>query len=182
MCAGGDVDQESEEIKSIVTVIDAMEESNDIMEPESQTELKNLLKAYADGVSMGQIELGKVIVRCIREKINHVGQTLEGIAFKLFDENQEEYLKQELMRNFKITFRVFYDILPYGRFAHLTTNSSILEVLPAHMESVHIIDFDLGEGNQWPQVMEAIAQMKKYLIITSIKLDQDQDLQFHQTR
>ncbi|KAL9992220.1 putative transcription factor GRAS family [Helianthus debilis subsp. tardiflorus] len=49
------------------------------------------------------------------------------------------------------------------------------------MESIHIIDFDLGEGNQWPQVMEAISQMKKYLIITSIKLDQDQDLQFHQT-
>ncbi|MFS7976802.1 hypothetical protein Hanom_Chr10g00896651 [Helianthus anomalus] len=69
MCADGDFDQESEEIQSIVTVIDAMEESNDIMEPESHTELKNLQKAYADGVSMGQIELAKVIVRCIREKL-----------------------------------------------------------------------------------------------------------------
>ncbi|KAF5785506.1 hypothetical protein HanRHA438_Chr10g0441861 [Helianthus annuus] len=61
-----DVDQESEEIQSIITVVDAMEESNDIMEPESQTRLENLLKAYADGVSMGQIDLAKVIVRCIR--------------------------------------------------------------------------------------------------------------------
>ncbi|KAM0028185.1 putative transcription factor GRAS [Helianthus debilis subsp. tardiflorus] len=131
MCADGDVDQESEEIQLIVTVVDTMEESNDIMEPESQTGLKNLLKA-SHGVSMGQIELAKVIVRCIREKINSVGQTLERIAYKLFDENQEEYLKQELMRNFKITFRVFYDILSYGRFAHLTANSTILEVLPCH--------------------------------------------------
>ncbi|MFS7976808.1 putative transcription factor GRAS family [Helianthus anomalus] len=178
-----DNDRESEEIQSIITVAaDAMEESNDVMEPESQTGLENLLKAYADGMSMGQTELTKVIVKCIREKINPVGQTIERIAFKLFDETQEEYIKQESMRNFKIAFRVFYDIFPYGRFAHFTANSTILEAVPAHVESVHIVDFDLGEGSQWPQVIQAIAQMKKSLIITSIKLDQDQDSQFHQTR
>ncbi|KAI3759903.1 hypothetical protein L1987_50288 [Smallanthus sonchifolius] len=177
-----DHDQELEEIQSIVTIADVMEESNDVMEPESETGLENLLQAYADGMSMGQLELAKVIVRCISEKINPVGQTLERIAFNLFVESQEEYLKQESMRNFKMAFRVFYDIFPYGRFAHFTANSTILEVIPTHMESVHIVDFDLGEGSQWPQVIQAIAQMKKSLIITSIKLDQEQDSQFDQTR
>ncbi|KAK1412436.1 hypothetical protein QVD17_33682 [Tagetes erecta] len=177
-----DDDQELEEIQSTVTVADPMEEISDVSEPECQTGLQNLLQAYADSMAMGQMELAKVIVRCISEKINPVGQILERISFNLFVENQEEYLKQESMRNFKKAFRVFYDIFPYGRFAHFTANSTILEAVPTHMESVHIVDFDLGEGTQWPQVIEAIAQMNKSLIITSIKLDQDQDSQFHQTR
>ncbi|KAL8262345.1 hypothetical protein R6Q59_026394 [Mikania micrantha] len=182
LCDDADDDQELEEIQSIVTVVDFMEEPNEVMEPEDQTGLQSLLMAYVESMSMGQIELAKVIVRCISEKINPNGQTLERIAFNLFVENQEEYLKQESIRNFKIAFRVFYDTFPYGRFAHFTANSTILEVVPTHVESVHIVDFDLGEGSQWPQVIEAMAQMNKSLIITSIKLDEDQNSQFVQTR
>ncbi|KAI3732359.1 hypothetical protein L1987_63563 [Smallanthus sonchifolius] len=164
-----------------------MEEYDDVNEPESQTGLQNLLTTYADGISMRQTELAKMIVRCINEKISPIGQTLERVAFNLFqsDENQqEEYLKQESMRHFKTAFRVFYDSFPYGRFAHFTTNSIILEAIPTRVESLHIVDFHLCEGSQWPPLIQAIARIKKSLIITSIKLDQDQDQdsQFDQTK
>ncbi|KAK9069978.1 hypothetical protein SSX86_010376 [Deinandra increscens subsp. villosa] len=170
--------QETEEIQSVVTVGDVMKES----ESESQMGLQNLLEAYADGISMGQIELSKVIVRCINEKTNPSGQILERLAFNLFQNQAEEYLKEESMRNLKMAFRVFYDIFPYGRFAHFTANSIIIESIPTHVESVHIVDFHLGEGCQWPPLIEAVARMNKSLIITSIKLDQDQDSQFDQTK
>ncbi|XP_076945737.1 protein NODULATION SIGNALING PATHWAY 2-like [Bidens hawaiensis] len=177
-----DDDQELEEIQSMITTDDVMEESIDVMEPEPKSGLESLLKAYAEAMSMGQIELAKVIVKCISEKVNPVGQTMERIAFSMFLDNQDEYFKQESMRNFKVAFRVFYEIFPFGRFAHFTANSTILDSVPASVESIHIVDFDLCEGSQWPHVIQAIAQMNKSLIITSIKLDQDQDSQFAQTR
>ncbi|KAJ9545236.1 hypothetical protein OSB04_024943 [Centaurea solstitialis] len=157
--------------------------SSDV-ELESETGLPNLLKAYADAMAMEQRELAKVIARCIGEKVNPIGPALERIAFNLFQhaENQgEEYLKQESMKNFKTAFRAFYDIFPYGRFAHFAANSAILEAIPSHAESIHIVDFDMGEGTQWPSVMEAIARQRKSLTITSVKLE-DHDSGFEETK
>ncbi|KAD7477589.1 hypothetical protein E3N88_00725 [Mikania micrantha] len=155
------------------------------MEFDSQTGTKNLLMAYAEAIRMEQEELAKVIVKCICEKANPNGSPLERIALNLFqpEENQEkEYLFQESLKNFNPAFRVFYDIFPYVRFAHLTAGSAIIEAVPSHVDMVHIIDFDICEGIQWPPVIEAIARIKKSMIITSIKLDhQDQDSQFYQT-
>ncbi|KAI3677654.1 hypothetical protein L6452_36920 [Arctium lappa] len=154
------------------------------MELESETGLPNLLKAYADAMAMEQRELAKVIMRCISEKVNAIGPALERIAFNLFQcaENQrEDYLKQESVRNFKTAFRAFYDIFPYGRFAHFTANSAILEAVPSYVESVHIVDFDMGEGTQWPMVIEAISQQRKSLTITSVKLE-EHDSGFEETK
>ncbi|KAK1437145.1 hypothetical protein QVD17_02931 [Tagetes erecta] len=158
---------------------------DETMEFDSQTGIKNLLMAYADAIEMEQEELAKVIVKCISEKANLNGSPLERIAFNLFqpDENQEKaYLFQESLTNYVPAFRAFYDIFPYARFAHLAAGSTIIEAVPTHVDLVHIIDFDICEGIQWPPVIEAIARLKKSLIITSIKLDQDQDSGFVQTR
>ncbi|KAK1412435.1 hypothetical protein QVD17_33681 [Tagetes erecta] len=158
---------------------------DDVMETDTQTEIENLLTAHAEAMSLGQIELSKVIQKCVCQKASPVGPVLERLALNLFqcDENQEkDYIVQESLRNFKTAFRAFYEIFPYGRFAHFTANSTILESIPIHVTSIHIVDFDLCEGSQWPAVIEAIARIKKPLIITSIKHDQDQNSQFEQKR
>ncbi|GJT49688.1 nodulation-signaling pathway 2 protein-like protein [Tanacetum coccineum] len=162
----------------------SMVHNDDAMEIESQTGHQNLLMAYSEAIGLGQLELAKVIQKCVCQKASPVGPAIERLALNLFKcgENEgEEYLKQESMRNFKTAFRAFYEIFPYGRFAHFTANSAILEAVPTHVESIHIVDFDLCEGSQWPPVIQAIARMKKSLIITRIKLDQDQDWQFEHT-
>nr|XP_043638477.1 protein NODULATION SIGNALING PATHWAY 2-like [Erigeron canadensis] len=182
-------DQDKEEIQSndvsdcvLPEEQSPMEEPYDVMEPEMG--LQNLLKAYAEAMAVGQTELAQVIIRCTSERINPIGSAFERIAFNMFQcaENQEEYLQQESTRNFKSAFRAFYEIFPYGRFAHFTANSAILEAIPTHVESIHIVDFDLGKGSQWPTFIEAVARMKKSLIITNIKLDQDKSSQFEQTK
>ncbi|XP_076959628.1 protein NODULATION SIGNALING PATHWAY 2-like [Bidens hawaiensis] len=157
------------------------EESTEL---DSQAGIKNLLMAYAEAIEMEQHELAKVIVKCISEKASPNGSPLERIALSLFgSENQEKtYLFQESLTNFNLAFRAFYDIFPYSRFAHFTTSSAIIEAVPAHVDSVHIIDFDICEGIQWPPVIEAMARITKSLIITSIKLDQDQDSNFDKIR
>ncbi|KAK9069975.1 hypothetical protein SSX86_010373 [Deinandra increscens subsp. villosa] len=151
----------------------------------SRTGTKNLLMAYAEAIEMEQEELAKAIVKCISEKANPNGSPIERIALNLFqhEENQEKaYLFQESLRNFNPAFRAFYDIFPYVRFAHLTACSAIIEAVPTYVDLVYIVDFDILEGIQWPPIIEAMARIKKSLIITSIKHDLDQDSQFDQTR
>lgn len=141
------------------------------VEIDNQQSILHLLKAYGEAVEENQRELSEVILRSICEKGNPLGETLERLAFNLFEDikRQDDYLKQESMQNFAAAFKAFYQIFPYGRFAHFAANSAILEAMPGDVETVHIVDFDMGEGVQWPPMIEAIGKQHKAVRLTSIK-------------
>lgn len=55
-------------------------------------------------------------------------------------------------------------ITPFIRFSHLTANQAILEAIDQshnlqnqHPHNIHILDFDIMHGVQWPPLMQAIA-------------------------
>uniref|UniRef100_A0A2P2K158 DELLA protein n=1 Tax=Rhizophora mucronata TaxID=61149 RepID=A0A2P2K158_RHIMU len=50
----------------------------------------------------------------------------------------------------------FYETCPYLKFAHFTANQAILEAF-ATESRVHVIDFGLKQGMQWPALMQALA-------------------------
>ena len=50
----------------------------------------------------------------------------------------------------------FYETCPYLKFAHFTANQAILEAF-ASASRVHVIDFSLNQGMQWPALMQALA-------------------------
>jgi len=50
----------------------------------------------------------------------------------------------------------FYESSPYLKFAHFTANHAILEAFAAS-DTVHVIDFGLKDGLQWPAFMQALA-------------------------
>lgn len=50
----------------------------------------------------------------------------------------------------------FYESCPYLKFAHFTANQAILEAF-ATANRVHVIDFGLKQGMQWPALMQALA-------------------------
>ncbi|KAI4387633.1 hypothetical protein MLD38_000052 [Melastoma candidum] len=50
----------------------------------------------------------------------------------------------------------FYESCPYLKFAHFTANQAILEAF-ATASRVHVVDFGLKQGMQWPALMQALA-------------------------
>ncbi|XP_022867808.1 nodulation-signaling pathway 2 protein-like [Olea europaea var. sylvestris] len=145
------------------------------MEMDNETSLRHLIKAYGEATENKQQELARVIVNSIEEKSDPLGKTMERVSFYLFQlkQNQGEYLRQESLRNYRAAFKAFYQGLPYGRLAHFIANSAILEALPDDAETIHIVDFDIEEGIQWPPVIEAISRMHKALKFTMIKSDDE---------
>ncbi|KAI3872129.1 hypothetical protein MKW92_045590 [Papaver armeniacum] len=174
----------SPEVSSISIQPSQLVFPNENMEVDNHLTIPPLLKAYSEAIENEQPELAQVISRRVIDKVSLFGTTVERFACYLFQafetHGDSNYLHQESHKNYEVIFKALYQILPYGKFAHFSANNAILEAIPADTEVVHIIDFDLGEGIQWPPLIEAIG--KQVLVkITSIK-STDGETKFEETK
>lgn len=65
--------------------------------------------------------------------------------------------------------QVLNEACPYMKFAHLTANQAILEVVKG-CESVHIVDFGITHGIQWAALLQAFASQPKKLPPPKLKI------------
>lgn len=56
----------------------------------------------------------------------------------------------------EILYHHFYEACPYLKFAHFMANQAILEAFDGY-DRVHVIDFNLMDGLQWPALIQALA-------------------------
>jgi len=130
------------------------------MEFDNQLSILHLLKAYGEAEEMETKELAGKIMSQLKEKACPFGSTVERLAYYMIQalEGEVDFLWKEASKNYEAAFKTFYQIFPYGRFAHFTANSVILEALPEDADIVHIVDFDVGQGVQWPPMIEDLAR------------------------
>ncbi|PKU76714.1 nodulation-signaling pathway 2 protein-like [Dendrobium catenatum] len=55
--------------------------------------------------------------------------------------------------------QLMQDMSPYISFGHLTANQAILDAVSG-FQQVHIVDFDIKEGLQWPSLIQALVSHK----------------------
>ncbi|XP_057803404.1 protein NODULATION SIGNALING PATHWAY 2-like [Salvia miltiorrhiza] len=138
---------------------------------ENELTLTHLLRAFGEAMNDGNNgSLAKVIVESINEKSSPQGNLIERVAYNMFKSKDGEYLRQESVKNFATALNVLYRSLICGRFAHNAANAAILESIPEDVTVLHIVDFEIGEGIQWPALMEALSRKQKPVVrLTAIK-------------
>ncbi|CAJ1937883.1 unnamed protein product [Sphenostylis stenocarpa] len=149
-----------------------------------ETSLVDLLLTGAEAVEAHNWALASDII----EKLNNASSLRNGDGLLnrlVFFFTQGLYYKStnapELLQHSAVSthtnafcvFQVLQELSPYVKFAHFTANQAILEATEG-VENVHIIDFDIMEGIQWPPLMVDFAMRKgtTSLRITAITVDQ----------
>ncbi|CAM6084952.1 unnamed protein product [Calypogeia fissa] len=131
--------------------------------------LVNLLLACAEAVSTMSISLVNPLFAQLGELASPEGTTLqriaayftEGLAYRCTQLWPHIYqpLPDTLDLNEEDTisaFHVFNHVCPYTKFAHFTANNIILEAFE-RCDRVHVIDFDIKQGLQWPALFQSLA-------------------------
>ncbi|PSR95043.1 Nodulation-signaling pathway 2 protein [Actinidia chinensis var. chinensis] len=145
------------------------------MELDYELSIPHLLNACGEAMESQNTHLVEVILRRLEEKACPRGSAAQRLVYYLIQSLDEDfdYLMQEARKNYEAAFRAFYQIFPYGRFAHFVANSSILEAVPEDAEIIRIVDFDMGEGVQWPPLIEALGNQHRgvrQIQIVSVKI------------
>ncbi|XP_010484588.1 PREDICTED: scarecrow-like protein 4 isoform X2 [Camelina sativa] len=124
-----------------------------------------LLKAIYDCARISDSdpnEASKSLVQ-IRESVSELGDPTERVGF-YFAEALSNRLSPDYStttssseeEDLIISYKTLNDACPYSKFAHLTANQAILEATE-DSNKIHIVDFGIVQGIQWPALLQALA-------------------------
>lgn len=131
---------------------------------ESGVRLVHMLMACAEAVQESRLAVAGKMVKDIRIMACNQGGAMgkvatyfaEALARRIYG-----FLPQDALLNHNDSLSEFlqfhfYETCPYLKFAHFTANQAILEAFAEH-KRVHVIDFNLKQGMQWPALIQALA-------------------------
>lgn len=147
--------QQHQEIPQQLTVVTAMEEDSGIR-------LVHMLMTCAELVQRGDLPLAGSLIEEMQELLTRVntgcgigkvaGYFIDALCRRIFgiDGGYGSAYENEIL------YHHFYEACPYLKFAHFTANQAMLEAFDGH-DCVHVIDFNLMHGLQWPALIQALA-------------------------
>nr|AQQ12219.1 DELLA protein [Prunus salicina] len=137
-----------------LTVVTAMEEDSGIR-------LVHLLVTCAESVQRGDLALAGSQIENMQTLLTRVnpscgigkvaGYFIDALSCRIFSHPSVASAHEN-----ELLYHYFYEACPYLKFAHFTANQAILEAFQGH-DCVHVIDFNLMHGLQWPALIQALA-------------------------
>jgi DELLA protein len=123
--------------------------------------LVHTLMACAEAVQQDNLKVAEALVKQIgflavcqagamRKVATYFAEALARRIYRLYPQNPHDSAFSDLLQMH------FYETCPYLKFAHFTANQAILEAF-ANKKRVHVIDFSMKQGMQWPALMQALA-------------------------
>eukprot|EP00250_Pteridium_aquilinum_P011098 c19835_g2_i2 orf=219-2528(-) len=134
----------------------------------SEVCLVHLLIAGAEAVATRDMDLASVILVRLKELVSCSGSTMQRVAAYFSDGLQSRIEGNHMLdrigysksqSDILAAFQILHEISPYIKFGHFTANQAILEAVEGE-KSVHIVDFEIMEGIQWPPFMQALVSRK----------------------
>nr|AKA95153.1 DELLA protein RGA [Hevea brasiliensis subsp. brasiliensis]ALG02536.1 DELLA protein GAI [Hevea brasiliensis] len=128
---------------------------------ETGVRLVHTLLACAQAVQLENLKLAEALVKHIgllaasqasamRKVATYFAEALARRIYKIYPQECLDPTYSDALEMH------FYETCPYLKFAHFTANQAILEAF-ATASRVHVIDFGLKQGMQWPALMQALA-------------------------
>nr|ADA84480.1 GRAS [Antirrhinum majus] len=129
---------------------------------ENGVRLVHTLMACAEAVQQENFKLAETLVKNIgflavsqvgamRKVATYFAEALARRIYRLYPtSNLQDSAFTDLLQMH------FYETCPYLKFAHFTANQAILEAF-AGKTRVHVIDFSMKQGMQWPALLQALA-------------------------
>ncbi|XP_073121783.1 DELLA protein GAI-like [Henckelia pumila] len=128
---------------------------------ETGVRLVHTLMACAEAVQQGNHKVADALVKhvgllavsqvgAMRKVATYFAEALARKIYKIYPQDSLEFSYSDVLQMH------FYETGPYLKFAHFTANQAILEAF-AGANRVHVIDFSLKQGMQWPALMQALA-------------------------
>ncbi|KAF8389994.1 hypothetical protein HHK36_024514 [Tetracentron sinense] len=128
---------------------------------ETGIRLVHTLMACAEAVQQDNLKVSEALVKQIgllavsqagamRKVATYFAEALARRIYRLYPQESLDSSLSDLLQMH------FYETCPYLKFAHFTANQAILEAF-AGKSKVHVIDFSMKQGMQWPALMQALA-------------------------
>ncbi|KAK4357700.1 hypothetical protein RND71_023310 [Anisodus tanguticus] len=123
--------------------------------------LVHTLMACAEAIQQENMKLADALLKQIgflaisqagamRKVATYFAEALARKVYRLYPSNPNDSAFTDLLQMH------FYETCPYLKFAHFTANQAILEAF-ADKTKVHVIDFSMKQGMQWPALLQALA-------------------------
>ncbi|KAG2715129.1 hypothetical protein I3760_03G063400 [Carya illinoinensis] len=128
---------------------------------ETGVRLVHTLMACAEAVQQENLKLADALVKqvgllaasqagAMKKVATYFAQALGSRIYRIYPQDCLDASYSDMLQMH------FYETCPYLKFAHFTANQAILEAF-ATASRVHVIDFGLKQGMQWPALIQALA-------------------------
>lgn len=157
------------ESSSSDSILSSISSSKEVSQTSSQTP-KELLFSCAAALSEGHLEEALAIMNEVRQTVSIQGDPpqriaaymVEGLIARVAASGKVLYkalkCKEPPSSDRLAAMQILFEVCPCFKFGYMAANGTILEVFKGE-KRVHIIDFDIGQGSQYIDLIQKLAKL-----------------------